>query len=101
MTTGMLSRPVAPLLEQGDAVDIGHPDVEQHQIGPHALAGRTGLRSVFRQLDGVAFVGQDFREQGTDAHLVVDYKYRCHGGRVRSRWRVGWPREVLQDPSVQ
>ena len=24
----------APLLEQRDAVDVGHPDVEQHQVGP-------------------------------------------------------------------
>ena len=47
--------------------------------GRSALAAGAGLRGVFGQLDGVAFVGQDLRQQGADAEFVVDYKNGCHG----------------------
>jgi len=57
MMTGMVELTAGgPLLEQGDAIGVGHPDVQQHQIGPLAQAGGAGLGRVFSHLDLVAFV---------------------------------------------
>ena len=60
-----------PFFKQGDAVAVGHPDVEQHH-------GRTGLVAqlacffgVFRQADGVTFVLQDVGQQVADTDFVV------------------------------
>jgi hypothetical protein len=40
-----------PFLEQGDAVGIGHPDVEQHQVGRACRAqGTARLLGVFGQV---------------------------------------------------
>jgi hypothetical protein len=85
-----------PFLEQGDAVDVGHPDVEQHQVGAHALARRAGLRRVLRQLDGVPLVAEDLREQAADAEFVVNNKDGRHtsgeAGVVSGRGRPAWGR---------
>ena len=65
MITGMVSRPAGrPLLEQRDAVGVGHPDVEQHQVGPGALPRGAGLRCVLGEFDVVAFVIENFRRAG-------------------------------------
>ena len=60
-----------PFFQQGDAVAVGHPDVEQYH-------GRTGLVAqlacffgVFRQADGVTFVLQDVGQQVADTDFVV------------------------------
>ena len=80
MITGIVSCAArAPLLEQRDAVDVGHPDVEQHEVGADALAAGARLRGVLRQLDRVAFVGEDLRQQRADAQFVVDDKNGGHG----------------------
>jgi hypothetical protein len=61
-----------PFLEQGHAVGVGHPDVEQHQVGAALQAeGARGL-GVFRQVHVIALVGEDFRQQLTNAHFVID-----------------------------
>jgi hypothetical protein len=52
----------APLLEQGDAVGVRHPDVEQHQIGAGVLRGPR-LGGVLGQFDGVTLVVEDFRQK--------------------------------------
>jgi hypothetical protein len=67
-----------PFLQQGDAVDIGHPDVEQDQIGADAVTRQACLTGVFRQLNGMALVAQDFLQEGTDAHFVVNDKDGGH-----------------------
>jgi DNA-binding response OmpR family regulator len=67
-----------PLLEQRDAVHVGHPDVQQHEVGALALAQQPRLRGVLRQLDAVTFVGQDFLQEGSDAHFVIDDKNVGH-----------------------
>ena len=67
-----------PLLQQRDAVGVGHPDVEQHEIGPAALAQAARVACAFGEHDLMALVGQDFRQQLADAYLVVDYQYLCH-----------------------
>src|SRR6185369_6095969 len=68
-----------PLLQQRDAVDVGHPDVEQDEVGAQALAAGARLRCVFGELDAVAFVGEDFRQEGADAQFIVDNKNGGHG----------------------
>src|SRR5690606_31551612 len=67
-----------PFLEQGDAVGIGHPDVEQDQIGPLYLARDARFGGVFGDDDIVSFVAQDFREQLAYADFVINYKNVCH-----------------------
>jgi hypothetical protein len=60
-----------PFLEQGHAVGVGHPDVEQDEV---VLAGkpcRARFGRVLRQRDAVALVAQDFRQQFADADFVV------------------------------
>ena len=73
-----------PLLQQRDAVDVGHPDVEQHEIGAEALAGGACLGGVLGHLDRMAFVGQDLREESADAEFVVDDKNGGHELSVRT-----------------
>jgi hypothetical protein len=68
----------APLLEQADAIDVGHPDVEQHEVGPHLLARGARLRRVLGHLDRMTFVGQDLRQQRADADFVIDDEDRGH-----------------------
>ena len=67
-----------PLFEEADPIGVGHPDVEQDQVGPHALACLAGLGGVFGQLNLMTFIEQDFREQIADAQLVVHHQYVCH-----------------------
>ena len=60
-----------PFLEQGHAVGVGHPDVEQDQIrAPMRTEGARRL-GIFRQVHVIAFVGEDLRQQFTNAHFVV------------------------------
>jgi hypothetical protein len=75
----------APLLEQRDAVDVGHPDVEQDEVGPDALAAGARLRGVLRELDRVAFVGEDLRQQRPNPQFVVDDKNGGHELSVQPR----------------
>ncbi len=92
----------APFFQQGDAIDIGHPDVEQDEVGPHALAQRARLGGVFSHFDGVALVGQDFRQQCADAKFVVNYKNgghepsmrRCLGNGCRGIRNAGMGRQL-------
>ena len=58
---GHVQQPLAgPFLEQGDAVDVGHPDVQQYQVGALAETGFAGLCRIFREFDRVAFVVENF-----------------------------------------
>ena len=61
-----------PFLQQRHAVGVGHPDVEQDQIRTAQCAKGTRRLGVFRQVHVIALVGQDFRQQLTNAHFVVD-----------------------------
>ena len=61
-----------PLAQQRDAVDVGHPDVEQHEVGHLAGARGARLRGVGGDVDVVAFLGEDLLEQAADVRLVVD-----------------------------
>ena len=68
----------APFLEQGDAIGVGHPDVEQNKIGLRGQASGARLGCVFSEFDGVAFVVEDFGKKLADAQLIVNYQYVCH-----------------------
>ncbi len=61
-----------PLLEQGDAVGVGHPDVEQHHVGTHRVAGGARGGRVLGEQDVVALVAEDLREQFADTDFVVE-----------------------------
>jgi hypothetical protein len=72
---------LVPLLEQADAVEIGHPDVEQHQVRA-ALAQRVSRRlAVLGAADGVALVLEDVLHRLSDVGLVVHDEDvgRAHG----------------------
>src|SRR5262245_58398635 len=63
---------LAPLAQQRDAVHVGHPDVEQYEVGLLARRGAARGRRVGGNLDLVAFLREDLREQAADVGLVVD-----------------------------
>ena len=67
-----------PFLEQGHAVRVGHPDIEQYQIRRAGGTRFTRLLRIFGQLDSMSFVAQNFREQLTDTHFIIHYEYVCH-----------------------
>jgi len=75
----------APLLEQGDAIDVGHPDVEQHQVRTSPVSSSARLGRVFSHIDGVTFVGQYFGQESSNAELIVNNKNGSHGPSVRGR----------------
>jgi hypothetical protein len=79
MITGMVSSAGGrPLLEQRHAIGVGHPDVEQNQVGAVAQSGGAGLGGVFGHFDRVAFVVEDFLQQVADAKLVINHQNVCH-----------------------
>src|SRR5688572_12500914 len=66
---------LVPLAQQRDAVHVGHPDVEQHEVRLLARGGAARGGGVGRDLDLVTFLGQDLRQQAADVGLVVDDQY--------------------------
>src|SRR5437879_1004979 len=59
-------------LERLDAVEIGHPDVEEHQVrGGISLDELEGFLAALRHGNLVALVLQDARERVEDRRLVV------------------------------
>ena len=67
-----------PLFEQGDAIGVRHPDVEQNQIRAKAGTDLSRLRSVLRKFNGMPFIVENFREQVPDTQLVIDHQNVCH-----------------------
>ena len=63
-----------PLAQQRDAVDVGHPDVEQHQVGYLPGARGARLRGVGGHVDLVALLGEDLLEQTADVRFVIDHE---------------------------
>jgi hypothetical protein len=58
---------------------VGHPDIQQHEVGTRALAQAPRLAGAFRHHHLVTLVGQDLREQLADSHFVVDHQDLRHG----------------------
>jgi hypothetical protein len=50
-----------PFLEQRNAIGIGHPYIEQHEIGASDAALCACLARIFGETHLVAFITQDFR----------------------------------------
>jgi hypothetical protein len=83
MMTGMVSRHInvavdRPLLEERDAIGIGHPDVEQHQIDALTRANRTRFARAVGKQDSVSFITQDFGQQFADADFIIDHEDLGH-----------------------
>jgi hypothetical protein len=64
-----------PFLEQRDAIGIRHPDVEQHQIGPHGVAPGACRSGILGGHDIMTLVGEDFGKKLANADFVVDDQY--------------------------
>ena len=60
-----------PLFEQGNAVAIRHPNVQQHHGGAGLVSKLAGFFGIFGQGNRIAFVLQDFRQQIADAHFII------------------------------
>ena len=63
-----------PFAQQRDAVDVGHPDVQQHEIGDLPRARGARLRGVGGDVHLVAFLGEDLLQQAADVRLVIDHE---------------------------
>jgi len=61
-----------PLLEQRDAIGVGHPDIEQDEVRTQLAAYPARRRGVLGHPDIVALVDQNLRKQFADADFVVN-----------------------------
>src|SRR6185369_13959123 len=64
-----------PLAQQRDAVCVGHPDVQQHEVGVVLRADRARLGSVRGNVYFIAFVREDLLQEPADFGFIVDDKY--------------------------
>ena len=69
----------SPLLEECDAIGIGHPDVEQHEVRASALADAPRIARALGERDLVSLVGEDLGEKLPDADFVIDHENLRHG----------------------
>ena len=69
-----VGEPGRPLAQQRDAIDVRHPDVEQHEVGDLTRARGACLCSVGRYIHLVALLGEDLLQQAADVRLVVDHE---------------------------
>ena len=67
-----------PLLEQRDAVGVGHPDVEQHEVRTRLRALGAGLPRVLGQPDLITFIAQNLRQEFAYPDFIVDNQYLLH-----------------------
>src|SRR5262249_55421489 len=63
-----------PFAQQRDAIDVRHPDVEQHEVGNLPGARGARLRSVGGDVHLIAFLGEDLLQEPADVCLVIDYE---------------------------
>ena len=66
-----------PFAQQRDAVGIGHPDVQQHQVGIVLRADGTRLGRVRGDVHFVTFVREDLLQEPADLGFIVDDQYAC------------------------
>ena len=67
-----------PFLEQRDAVSVGHPDVQQHQVRPQAATDLACLAGILREAHLVSLVAQDLGQQFANPDFVIDDQYLAH-----------------------
>ena len=70
---------IGPLFKQGNAVRIGHPNIQENQIGAHLLAHGSRLYRTFCCIDGVALIRQNLIEKLTNTHFIIDHQNTRHG----------------------
>ena len=85
-----------PFLEPAhdlDAVEVGHDDVEQDDIGAHLLGLLERLAPAVRGDDREAVLTQNQRHQPCDAGLIVcdEDERLCPQDHLQSRHDDGWP----------
>jgi hypothetical protein len=67
-----------PFFQQGHAIGVGHPNVQQHQIGPGRLACKPRLCGVFCNFYCMTFVVEDLKQQVPNAQFVIHHQNVCH-----------------------
>jgi hypothetical protein len=67
-----------PFLEQRQAVDIRHPDIQQDQVGRLFLACGARLFAVLGEAHLVSFVFQYFLQQVANTGLVIHHQDFTH-----------------------
>ena len=66
---------VGPTLESCDAIDVGHPAVQEYQIGLACVVCRLGLHCITRDGDPITFVIENISHNLADVGLIVNDKY--------------------------
>ena len=65
---------LSPFLEQGDAVRVGHPDIQQNQVVLVLQHKNAGRFCAVGCVDGMAFISENVREHFSDTKFVIDDK---------------------------
>ncbi len=63
------------LFQQGNTVNIRHPDIQQYKIRRTMLYGITGTGTVPGNNNRIAFVFEDLTDQAADIRFIVDNEY--------------------------
>ena len=66
----------------GQAVDVGQPEVEQHDLGPSRSTCSSPARPVAARGDRVAALGQAALHRGADRRVVLDHQDAGHARTV-------------------
>ncbi len=72
-----------PFPQQGDAVGVRHPDIQEHEVGDLGGPRRPGLGGVRRHIHLVPLFGENLFQQPADIRLVVHHQY-SRSGHTRS-----------------
>ena len=81
-----------PLLQERDAINIGHPYIEQNEVGRARESQVARLISVFGRGYDVTLVTQYFREQFPDTHFIINYQNVRH---CRLFFSIRWTRTEI------
>src|SRR5712691_6302679 len=79
--------PGGPFLQERNAVRVGHPNIEQHEVRASLCAQRARSGGILGKLHRVPFVAEDFRQQLPDPDFVVNDQYLRHGRSSSKRKR--------------
>src|SRR5258708_7184947 len=86
---------IRPALQELDAIDLRHEEVEHDDVGPELAAALETLRSVARRGDRVSGLGQHRDDHVADGSVVLDDEDLLHAGHQgsvpscsRSEWWI-------------
>ena len=66
-----------PFFEQGNAVAIGHPNIQQHKGGAVFVSHGTRFAGIGSQRNGVAFIFKSFLQYFANSNFVIDDQDVC------------------------